>query len=281
MLTTLAVALVAVPSRAGTRLEPGPAATGAESGDAELEALRSAEARLPAGPDGDEAREALLLDIGRAEHRRYDVTGDAVHLSAAQTALRQHLELAARRGTLTEEHRREVEAELTALDNLSGWDEPGPADPAAAVSPGPTPIPIVAPPPAAPPPRDPELDRRHKAAEGVAITGAVFLGLGGAAWVFLAVPAIIAAEVAEQRADDGTIIVEESELYERAERRRNFARITFFAGLGGAAVGGIMLGAGLGSKAKIEREMSQPRASVHLVPNFGRQGAGATLVLRY
>jgi hypothetical protein len=279
MLTTLAVALIATPSHAGARL--GPAATGAEPGDAELESLRRAEAKLPPGPESDAAREALLLDIGRAERRRYDATDDAAHLSAAQTALRQHLELAARRGTLTEDHRREVEAELTALDNLSGWDEPAPTDPAAATSPGPTPIPIATPPPPAPAPPDPVLDRRRKVASGVAIAGATFMGIGGAAWLFLAVPAIIAAQVAEQRADDGTIIVQESELYARAERRRYFARLSFFAGLGALGVGGIMLGAGLGTKAKVEREMSRPRASLHLLPNLSRQGGGATLVLRY
>jgi hypothetical protein len=290
MLTALAVALalVAAPSRADAGIGPGPATTGAEPGDGELEALRRAEAELPAGPDGDEAREALLLDIGRAERRRYDATGDAAHLSKAQDALRQHLELAKRRGTLTEAHRLEVEAELTALDNLSGWAEPGPADPAAAVSTAPPPVPIVAvapapavapPPPPVPP--DPLLDRRRKVAEGVAITGAVFLGVGGAAWVFLAAPAIIAAEIAENRADDGTFLVEESELYARAERRRNFARVSFYSGLGGVVVGGALLGAGLGVKAKTEREMSRPRASLHLLPSFGRQGAGATLVLRH
>jgi len=280
MLGMLLVALVALPSHAGARLEPTPAAPAADAGATELAALRRKEAELPPSPAGDEAREALLLDIGRAERRRYDATNDAVHLSAAQTALRQHLELAERRGTLTAEHRREVEAELTALDNLAGWDEPGATNPAAAVSPTP-PAPIVAPPPA-PRPIDPDLVRRQRAASGLTTAGAVFLGLSGATWLFLSVPAIIAAEVAQQRADDGTVIVSESEIYARAERRRNFARTTFWIGLGGVAVGGILLGTGLGSKARVEREISaaRARATLRLVPNLGFQGAGATLVLR-
>ncbi len=199
-------------------------------------------------------------------------------LSAAQVALRQHLELAARRGTLADERRREVEAELEALDNLAGWETEAPASAA-------PPIPTVAPPPVvvppAPAPPDPALQRRRKAASGVAIAGSTFLGLGGAAWVFLALPAFIAAEIAQQRADDGTIIVAESEIYERAERRRRFARISFWSGLGGVVVGGAMLGAGLGTKAKIEREMTRPRPQVSLHPTLGRTHAGASLVLRY
>ena len=277
----LSVVLVATPSHAGARLGPAPTTTAADPSAAELESLRRAEAELPPGPEGDEAREALLLDIGRAERRRYDATGDVVHLSAAQTTLRQHLELSKRRGTLTEEHRREVEAELAALDNLSGWDEPGPA-PAAAVSPTP-PAPVVAPPPPAPRPIDPDLVQRQKTATGLTTAGAVFMGLGGATWLFLSVPAIIAAEIAQQRADDGTVIVSESEIYARAERRRNFARTSFWVGLGGVVVGGIMLGVGLGSKARVEREIaaSRARATLRLVPTLGLQGGGATLVLRY
>jgi hypothetical protein len=171
--------------------------------------------------------------------------------------------------------------------NLESWEEDAPAEPATTPSPAPAPIPTVAPAPApaigpAPAP-DPDLQRRRKTASGVAGAGAAFLGIGGAAWVFLALPAWIAAEVAQQRAEDEPILVSENELYDRAERRRRFARISFWSGLGGVVVGGTMLGIGLGTKAKLEREMSAPRPQVrlHLLPALGRTHAGATLTLRY
>lgn len=283
----VALALLGAALPADARLAPEPsstAGTGAEDGDAELEALRRAEAELAAGPEGDAKREALLLEIGRAERRRYDATGDAAHLSAAQAALRGHLELASRRGTLTDAHRVDIEAELTALDNLSGWETSAPTDPAAATSDTAAPIvtpalPVPSPPPTPP---DPSLARRLEVAEGLTITGATFLGLGGAAWLFLAVPALIAAEVATNRANDDPFLVSESELQTRAERRRRFARISFWSGLGGAAAGGILLGVGLGSRAKLTRESNMPRrATLHLHPTLGLQGAGATLVLRH
>lgn len=187
--------------------------------------------------------------------------------------------------------------------NLESWEEDdAPADPATAPgsapasvtdpAPAPAPIPTVAPPPTvtpAPVPApvvvepDPDLQRRRKTASGVAAAGATFLGLGGAAWVFLALPAWIAAEVAQQRAEDDPILVSENELFERAERRRRFARISFWSGLGGVVVGGTMLGIGLGTKSKVEREMSAPRpqARLHLLPALGRTHAGAALMLRY
>lgn len=280
----LALAGVAVPAEA--RLAPAPPTTGPTDGGAELEALRRAEAELPTGPEGDERREALLLEIGRAERRRYDATGDSTHLSAAQVALRGHLELASRRGTLTDAHRIDIEAELTELDNLSGWETSAPTDPAAATSGAPT-VPVAAPtaPVPAPPPTppDPSLTRRLEVAEGFTIAGATFLGLGGAAWLFLAVPALIAAEVATNRAADDPFLVSEAELQDRAERRRRFARISFWSGFGSVVGGGIMLGAGLGSRAKLTREANTPRAraTLHLHPSFGLQSVGATLVLRH
>ena len=169
--------------------------------------------------------------------------------------------------------------------------EPAPAPPATTepTSPAPTSIPVV-PAPTVPPPAaatpfpskpDPVLARRRRVAEGITIAGATFMGLGGAAWLFLAAPAVLAAEIAEDRAADDPVLVSETELQGRAERRRRFARITFWSGLGGVVVGGAMLGAGLGSKAKIERERSRPRATLHVLPTLGFQSAGATLVLRH
>lgn len=175
-------------------------------------------------------------------------------------------------------------------DHSSSWDTTTPttgATPVTGVEPAPSaqPASIVAPAPivAPPPPPDPVLQRRRKVASGFAIAGATFMGAGGFAWIFLAAPAAIAAQVAEDRAQDGALLVSESELYSRAENRRRFARISFWSGLGGVAVGGIMLGAGLGIKAKTEREMSQPRAGarLHVRPTFTPYGAGATLVLRH
>lgn len=169
--------------------------------------------------------------------------------------------------------------------NLESWEEDAPAEPAIPPSPAPGPSPTVAPAPdpAIAPAPDPDLQRRRKTASGVAIAGASFLGIGGVAWLFLALPAYIAAEVALDRAADDPFFVTESELYDRAERRQRFARISFWTGLGGVVVGGTMLGIGLGTKAKIEREMSAPRpqARLHLLPALGRDHAGATLMLRY
>jgi hypothetical protein len=170
------------------------------------------------------------------------------------------------------------DADPTTLDNLASWEEdedetlpePAPAVAAPAVAPPPTPLP------------DREQQRRRKVAEGFAIAGAVFLGAGGMTWVLLSLPAAIAGGVAESR-DPVLGIPSEAELHARAERRYRFARTTFLAGLGMAAVGGIMLGAGLGTRAKIDRQLSagRPRTTLHLHPTLGRDGAGAALVLRH
>lgn len=226
------------------------AAVQAGDDEAALAAYRAAYAKRP---EGDEvARRDLLHAIGRAEARGYDTTGDMSALRRAEASLADAEDACgddavacAAIGADLQEVRRRLGA--TAQPTVAA-----PSAPVAAVPPAAAMQPTGA--PSLPPDDVIDRQRRLKTAEGVVITGAVFAGLGGTALVLLAMPAGIAAEIAEDRAADDPILVSEQELLERAERRRRFARISAIAGAGGLVLGGVMLGVGLGMRSKIKRE---------------------------
>jgi hypothetical protein len=119
------------------------------------------------------------------------------------------------------------------------------------------------------------LRRRMKAGEATAIAGYVFLGTGAISLLLLSVPAIAAASVARDRAGDDPVLVSETELIDRAERRERFAKVTALAGLGGAVFGGALIGAGLGTKVKAERELNAiSRARQATVSPYFPSGGG-------
>ena len=143
----------------------------------------------------------------------------------------------------------------------NGWgpdDEVAPSPQPAPAAPPPVVTPATAPAPTPPVATEEELAlrRRMKAAESTAIAGYVFLGTGAVSLLLLSVPAIAAASVARDRAGDDPVLVSETELIHRAERRERFAKITALAGLGGVVFGGALIGAGLGTKSKAERELN-------------------------
>jgi hypothetical protein len=138
-------------------------------------------------------------------------------------------------------------------DEVAPSPEPVPSAPTPVV----TPATVTAPPsPAVPTQEEFALRRRMKTGEGTAIAGYVFLGTGAVSLLLLAVPAIAAASVARDRAGDDPVLVSEMELLNRAERRERFAKITALAGLGGVVFGGVLIGAGLGTKSRAERDLN-------------------------
>jgi hypothetical protein len=251
-------------------VERAEAAVLAGDDETALAAYRSAYAKRP--KDDEVARRDLLHAIGRAEARRHGTTGDVAALRRAEASL------ADAEGACGEDA---VACAAIGADLQAVRRELGSEPEAASLSPAPVVAP-VAPRPAmhattAPPlPPDDVLDRqrRLKTADGVAITGAVFAGAGVVALLFLAAPAGIAAQVAEDRAADDPLLVSEQELLDRADRRRRFARISAIAGAGGLVFGGVMLGAGLGMRAKINKEA---KATAMLLEG----GGGVALVGRF
>lgn len=267
---------------AGAR-EAGDAHAAAGDDEAALAAWRTAYGRAPQGPDGDEAREALMLEIGRAERRLYESSREPEHLRRAAAALREHLAANQRRTAADEAaaaHRAEVERELAEVDEqLAALD--GPAEPAPAA-----PLPVLAPPalPAPPPPpADPVLMDQRRNANALVAAGAAFTAVGGIGLVLLAMPAAIAGGIAEDRADNNPFFASESELRERAERRFRFARITALAGLGSLAVGGVLLGVGLARRARIDRELEAERRRVRasVSPLLSPHATGGSLTVRF
>lgn len=246
------------------------AAVNAGDDETALEAYRAAYASRP---EGDEiARRDLLHEIGRAEARRHRETGDVAALRRAEASLADAEDACGDDAVVCAE----IGSELAEVRHELGTDT-APAGDAAA-----PPSAVVAPraqiqPTAAPAmPSDDAVDRnrRLKTADGVMITGAVFMGVAGVALVFLAMPAAIAAEIAEDRADDDAIFASESDLRGRAERRRRFARISAITGAGCLVFGGAMLGAGLGMRSKIRKET---RATAMMLEG----GGGVALVGRF
>ncbi len=112
------------------------------------------------------------------------------------------------------------------------------------------------------------LRARSRAGEGVAITGFVFCGLGLVSLVFLAAPAAIAAEVAEDRTEtnsEGFFSPSDEDLLARAERRRSFARTTALVGAGSLGGGLVFTGVGLGVWLPARRQLADAsRARVEL-----------------
>lgn len=258
----------------------GHAAAGDDT--AALAAWRAAYGRAPAGPEGDEAREALMLDIGRAERRLYASSGgDPAHLRRAEAALQEHLAASLRRTGEDEKavaHRAEIEGELAEireqLATLDGPSEAGPVPPPPVVAPVPAPVPA---------PADPVLMDQRRTANALWITGAVFTGFGGGALVLLAAPAALAGSIADDRANGDSFFVSEAELRERAERRYYFAKVSALAGLGSVVVGGVLLGVGLSRRVRIDREIraqqARPQASVS--PLFSAHTAGGSVTVRF
>jgi hypothetical protein len=268
---------------AGAR-KAGDAHAAAGDDTAALAAWRTAYGRAPSGAEGDEAREALMLDIGRAERRLYASGQDPAHLRRAEAALQEHLAASLRRAGEGDEavtHRAEVEGELAQIREqlaaLDGPATPAPVPPPVVIAPAP-PLPTPTPPPA-----DPVLMDQRRTANALVVAGAVFTSLGGSGLVLLAVPAALAGGIAQDRADNDPIFVSESELRDRADRRFYFAKISALAGLGSAALGGILLGVGLSRRVRIDREIrvqqTQPQASVS--PFFSARSAGGSLTVRF
>lgn len=169
----------------------------------------------------------------------------------------------------------------------NGWgsdDEVAPATEPTLPAPAPAPVvasptPTAAPPPV-PTPHEEDLRRRVKAGEGTAIAGYVFLGSGAVALLLLAVPALAAASVARDRAGDDPLLTTEDELIGRAQRRERFAKISALAGLGGLVVGGALIGAGLGTKSRAERELNAiSRQRTATVSPYLPRGGGLGLSL--
>jgi hypothetical protein len=163
------------------------------------------------------------------------------------------------------------------IDHTESW---GPSEPTSPTSTPPaSSTPSTAPPPPAEPPPpapDPEYQSKMRSAEGTAIAGYVFVGLGGATLVLLSGTAWIAARVAEDRANDDPILVSEQELHRRAERRMRFARISAIAGGSAVLLGGILIAAGLGSRATLRSQ----RRNVAIAPLLGPT-RGVQLQLRF
>ncbi len=138
-------------------------------------------------------------------------------------------------------------------DEIEPSPEPDPSAPVPVVPPATV---ITPPSPAVPTEEELALRRRMKAGESTAIAGYVFLGTGAVSLLLLSVPAIAAASVARDRAGDDPVLVSEMELLDRAERRERFAKVTALAGLGGVVFGGALIGAGLGTKSRAERDLN-------------------------
>lgn len=226
------------------------AAVAAGDDETALAAYRSAYAQRP---EGDEiARRDLLHAIGRAEARQHGATGDMSALRRAEASLADAEAACGNDAVACAAIGADLQQVRSQLGTESG---PFVAAPTAPVAPVP-PAAAMQPTTASTLPSDDAIDRqrRVKSAEGLVITGAVFAAAGGVALLLLAAPAGIAAEVAENRAEDDPILVSENELLERAERRRRFARISAIAGAGGLVLGGVLLGVGLGMRSKIKRE---------------------------
>lgn len=254
----------------------------AKDGDdtAALEAWRVAYGRAPEGAKGDEARETLLLDIGRAERRLYESSQDPACLRRAEPALQGYLAANATRTGDDEKaaaQRAEVERELEEIrSRLAVIDKPPEPEPVP-----PPPVVAPAPPPLAPP--DPVLMDQRRRANAMVAAGGVFVGLGGISLVLLAMPATIAGAIADDRADNSPILVSESELRGRADRRFFFAKVAALAGLGSAALGGVLLGVGLSRRKRIDSDIQdqQRRPQAHVSPYFSPDSAGGALTVRF
>lgn len=156
------------------------------------------------------------------------------------------------------------------VDHSASWGPTEPPTPSPTPSTTPPPMPTEVPPPS-PPSQDPEYQSKLRAAEGTAIAGYVFVGLGAVTLVLLSGPAWIAAQVARDRADDDPILVSEQELHRRAERRLRFAKISAIAGGSSLFLGGILIAAGLGSRATLRAQQRELAIAPLLGPTQGLQ----------
>jgi hypothetical protein len=247
----------------------------AKAGDdaAAIESWRSAYAAAAEDPA---ARRDVLARIGAAHQRRFEAQGDAAELRRAEASLADAAKLcdgpaaddvacASIRADLEQ-----VQGRVAAIDRPSTQSGSG-----VPTSMQPAPPPVVQ--PTQPSPEVIDRSERMKSAENVAIAGYVFAGLGGATLLFVSVPYVIAAEIAEDRAEDNPILVSEEELYERRDNRLRVARISALIGGSSLLFGGIFIGTGLGIRHKIKKEAAVARAA----PWFGPNGGGVAVVGRF
>jgi hypothetical protein len=154
------------------------------------------------------------------------------------------------------------------VDHTDAW---GPADPAISPTTPETSPTSPAQVKASAPSEDPDYQSKIKAAEGIAIAGYVFVGLGAASLVLLSGSAWVAAQVAKDRARKDPFFVSEQELYRRAERRTRFARISAIAGGSVLLMGGILIAAGLGSRATLRAGRREVAIAPIIGPTQGLQ----------
>jgi hypothetical protein len=152
------------------------------------------------------------------------------------------------------------------VDHSDAWGPAAPAIPATPAT-NPSPAPVESPAPS----EDPEYQSKIKAAEGTAIAGYVFVGLGAASLVLVSGSAWVAAQVAKDRAGNDPILVSKQELHRRAERRTRFARISAIAGGSVLLMGGILIAAGLGSRATIRAGRREVAIAPIIGPTQGLQ----------
>ncbi|MCA9711052.1 MAG: hypothetical protein KDK70_34740, partial [Myxococcales bacterium] len=120
-------------------------------------------------------------------------------------------------------------------------EAPAAPEPAATVA-VPTPVPLLPTPVDEPPSQALEDLRRAK---GLINGGAVMLSFGLASLAFVAIPAWLLRRVALDRAASDPLLVDESRLYERAERRLAIGAVSTVLGVGLVAGGIPMLAIGI------------------------------------
>lgn len=150
----------------------------------------------------------------------------------------------------------ETPAEETPAEDDWGADEE-PLDPAGSTPPPPV---VAVAPEGAPASRDEPMGPREKLGRDLVISGAVLTGLGGVSLLLIAVPAAIAKRVNLNRADEGSVFVEDSEnsdYYRRAKTYDDLMEGAFWAGLSAVVVGIPLLITGSVIKKRAARDVAQ------------------------
>ena len=140
--------------------------------------------------------------------------------------------------------------------------------------------PPLAPAPSVEPP-SPSVRARRGAGAALAITGGVGLGMSAAGLMFLTLPTLVAAEIAEDRADDGgNLLTSEQNLRDRAERRRDFAResaiVCGYIALGGAVLTGVGLAVWPWKEGRMRAKKRRRRAQLGALPLPTRGGGSVS-----
>jgi hypothetical protein len=147
------------------------------------------------------------------------------------------------------------------------------------------PAPASAPAPAAPtttappPPRfDPELARAQRSADGLAIGGAVALGLGGASLVLVSWPAYAFYKNSLERAESVRWVPEQDRFIDEARRRRSVMLISAGIGAGLTAVGTVLVATGLSRRARLRNATA---ATLSVAPAVGGGSYGVAASMRF